>query len=321
MISVLIPAYNAEKTIEACLDSVLTQTFQGFEVVVINDGSTDATAEILNAYAEKDTRIRVFHQENAGVSAARNRAVLESCGEEITFLDADDRLLPAYLEVLHNAKKKTGVVCVCCNHYVVYKGIRHKRFEEPTEFTLLSAHEALFGMLYHRVPDVSPWGKLYSRELLQKIHCPEGRIFEDSYVIADILIAAEQIGFVAEPLYEYVWRDTSISKSRNDPHLWDYYEAVNHMTNVVEQAYPEFQKGCVRRRSHAIMSMMRVLDPKLHKTDWRKARRLLRQSAWTVLTDKDAPKRDKLGILAALPGHWCYWLLWRLYTKHRASFY
>lgn len=320
MISVLVSAFNAEDTIISCINSVQGQKWQDFEIVIIDDGSKDGTPALIDEMAKQDARIRVIHQANQGISAARNRLILESTGDELMFLDADDRLLPDCLELLHRAKLQTGVSCVCCNHYIVHDGVRYKRFEVPAVLTVLTAQEAIAGMLYHRVPDVSPWGKLYSRELLQKIHFPEGCLFEDSYVIADVLISAGQIAFVPEALYDYVWYDTSISKSRNDMHLWDFYDAVDHMTHVAEQAYPEVKNGCVRRRAHAVLSVMRTLDSKLHKSEWKKASRLLRQTAWTVLMDNEAPKRDKLGILATLPGHWCYQLLWKLYTNNRNAF-
>lgn len=320
MISVLIAAYNAEKTIVPCVDSVLRQIWQDFEIVIVNDGSTDGTAAIVDHLAESDLRIRGIHQENQGLSAVRNRLVRESNGQELLFLDADDRLLPDCLRILHEAKTTAGVPCACCNHYIVHGGVRIQRFEQPAGLTVLSGEQAIAGMLYHGIPDVSTWGKLYNRELLLDIRYPEGRLFEDSYTIADILITAGKIVYAPEPLVDYVWSDNSLSKRCDDEHLWDFYDAVEHMTQTVEREYPHMKRGCLRRRAHAVMSVMRTLDPAIHKADWRKARKLLNPLVWPVLTDWQAPMRDKLGILASLPGHRCYRLIWRLYMKNRRSY-
>ena len=316
MVSVMIAAYNAEKTVARCLDSVLHQTMQDFEVVVINDGSTDGTADILAEYARKDARIRVIQQDNAGISAVRNRAVRESRGEELTFLDADDLLAPEYLCRLHETMERIGASCVCCNHCIIRGEDRTLGYEE-TEMVMLTAEQALDHLLYHGIPDVAPWGKLYRRELLAQITYPEGLLFEDTYVIADILIKAGSIVYVPEPLYEYHIYDTSISRTCKDGHVWDFCVAVDHMVETVRGYLPDCEAGCVRRRAHAVLSTMWTLDPQKHKTEWKQAHAQLRRLALPVLKDPRATKRDKLGILAALPGQRFFRFVWGMYEKMR----
>ena len=316
MISVMIAAYNAETTIARCLDSVLAQTMQDFEIVVIDDGSTDGTAAILAGYAAKDARIQVIHQENRGLASARNRAIRESRGNYLTFLDSDDSLLPDYLSALYTAIQNNGVPCVACNHYIVRGNSRELRFDAQ-EFMTISAEQALENILYHGIPDVSAWGKLYARDLLEQIHYPDGALYEDTYVIADVLLAAGKIAFIPEPLYEYILSDTSISRTCKDGHVWDFCNAVDHMLETVSTHLPDCEAGCIRRRAHAIMSTMRTLDPKKHKAEWKKAHADLCRYALPVLKDPRAPKRDKLGILAALPGQRIYRLVWGMYEKMR----
>lgn len=102
-ISVIVPVYKAEKHLAQCIDSVLAQTFSDFELLLIDDGSPDRCGEICEEYAQKDSRIRAFHQENAGVSAARNKGLLHSSGKYVTFVDSDDYIKPSYLEHLRGA--------------------------------------------------------------------------------------------------------------------------------------------------------------------------------------------------------------------------
>ena len=108
LISVIIPAYNTEAYLARCLDSVLAQTLTDFELLLINDGSTDGTAAVADRYAEADSRVKVIHKENGGVSSARNRGLEVARGEFITFVDSDDIVLPTYLEKLHTALCETG---------------------------------------------------------------------------------------------------------------------------------------------------------------------------------------------------------------------
>lgn len=115
LISVIVPVYNVKPYISRCLDSLLKQTYAQFELLVINDGSTDGSALILEDYAKKDDRIRVIHQENAGVSAARNRGIEAACGDYVTFVDSDDFVDPAYLEHLYQAALQSGSDIVATN--------------------------------------------------------------------------------------------------------------------------------------------------------------------------------------------------------------
>lgn len=320
MISVMIPAYNAENTIRRSVESVRSQSLQDFEIVIINDGSTDRTGEILDAYAALDARIRVFHQENRGISASRNRAIQVCRGALLTFVDADDVLLPGYLATLYKAMQETGAACVCCNHWIVQGAHRYSCFSDTQPVRVFTPEQALENILYHGVPDVSAWGKLYRRGLLEQIRYPEGALFEDAFVIADVVLAAGTIAFVPEPLYVYTLSDSSISRTCAAGHEMDLPAAVNRMTDRIRECYPQLERGCIRRRAHALLSAMRVLDPAVQKSVWADARRQLLGYALPVLFDTRAPARDKLGILAALPGHRFYRFVWGLYDKHRRRY-
>lgn len=115
LISVIIPAYNTEPYLARCLDSVLCQTLSDFELLLIDDGSTDGTGAIADRYAESDSRVKVIHQENGGVSSARNRGLEVARGEFITFVDSDDTVLPTYLEKLHAALCETNAAISAAN--------------------------------------------------------------------------------------------------------------------------------------------------------------------------------------------------------------
>ncbi len=119
-ISVIVPVYNVEHYLAQCIDSILAQTFADFELILIDDGSPDDCGRICDEYAEKDTRIRVIHQENGGVSKARNRAIDIAQGEYVCFVDSDDLILPMYLERLFTAITENNADIASCGHYITH---------------------------------------------------------------------------------------------------------------------------------------------------------------------------------------------------------
>lgn len=110
LISIIIPVYNAEYTLNRCIDSILNQTFQDWELLLINDGSIDQSGKLCDQYAVTDQRIKVFHKENEGVSVARNLGIKESTGEYITFIDADDEVVKDYLAILYENIQQSDIV-------------------------------------------------------------------------------------------------------------------------------------------------------------------------------------------------------------------
>lgn len=114
-ISIIVPVYNVEKYLEQCIDSILTQTFEDFELILVDDGSPDKCPEICDEYAQKDDRVRVIHKENGGVSSARNAGMKLACGEYILFCDSDDYVSPLWCELMLNAARSHPLSLVSCN--------------------------------------------------------------------------------------------------------------------------------------------------------------------------------------------------------------
>lgn len=161
-ISVIIPAYNAAVFIENCISSILKQSFQDFEIIVVNDGSKDNTLEILNRFAEKDSRIKVYSQENGGVSAARNTALKHATGEFITYVDADDSVPEDGFENMMSLMND-DVDMVVCSHNLVKIGI-HPYIENPNVF--YGADDIAARFLEYDGVVWWPWGKLLRRSVI-----------------------------------------------------------------------------------------------------------------------------------------------------------
>lgn len=202
LISVIVPVYNAENYIYRCVDSILSQTFQNFELILVDDGSPDNCGTICDEYAAKDSRIRVIHQKNQGQAAARNRAVTEARGVWICFVDSDDRIHPQMLEHLYQSATEHNANISMCG--AVEATQEPEDFGQPREWNAnpMTMDEDGLETLYHRGEHRYwvIWGKLIRREILLKFPFQPGRIYEDNAVVCRWLYEA---GTVANTLQRY----------------------------------------------------------------------------------------------------------------------
>lgn len=172
LISVLLPAYNVGEYIGICLDSILQQTYSNYEVIIVNDGSTDDTLAICQAYAQRDSRIHLFSQENAGVSSARNHCLSQAKGEFVAFIDPDDYVKKDYLQTLLNMQHKTSADIIACD-YNTQNGPENQDSERHRfSNKLLNNDEALRAINCFDSFKVYMWAKLIRRTLFNGLSFP-----------------------------------------------------------------------------------------------------------------------------------------------------
>ena len=222
-VSVIVPAYNAEKYIEKCLDSVLAQSFSDFEIVVVNDGSKDATLDILKRYqTQYPEKITVISQDNAGLSTTRNNAIRASTGEYILFLDSDDYILPDMLKTLLEKAQSGDFDVVASDVDAVYpdKTVRiASGIDQDLDELSLEEKKKLFFGVYPTV-----WNKLYKRQIFQnqELFFEPGIWFEDVLFYHKLLPNIKSIGVVKESFYQYVQNAGSITYTYSDK-LYDIH--------------------------------------------------------------------------------------------------
>lgn len=321
VISVIVPAYNAAAFLPACADSLFCQTEKNFELILIDDGSADATADVCAALARRDDRVRIIrHENNRGISAARNTGIRAAQGRYIAFADADDRVLPEYLGRLLSLCCEHGTPMAACNHWIVRGDVQRARFPQTGGPGVMDAQEAARALLYQQAPDVSCWGKLFARELFDGLAFPEGKIYEDSYLFGDLLLRAGRMAYTPEPLYAYVQRGDSISHGTYTGERMQYAEAVERLCAVLTEEYPALEKAAVCRRAHAYMSVRRYLVrcPKALRAERARLEKTIRNLAPAVIADGEAPGRDRIAAAALLIGPWAYDVLWSVYEAIRA---
>ncbi len=319
-ITVMLPVFNGEAYLQRCLDSICMQTFRDFELLAVDDGSKDRSGAILDQFAEADARVRVIHQANGGISRARNAAVANARGEWLTFVDADDWLEPTYLSYLLELRDGLGVSMVACNHWIETPKGAVPRFPVKQGPRRLPLDEADENVLYNRPPDVSPWAKLYHRSLFDAVKYPDGKLFEDTYAIADLLKAAGGIGMGFHPKYHYRYVEGSISKTVCREHLWDFMDAVDHMTQAMLSRDQSLGKACTCRSVHAALSTKRLRVADDREPDMSRANKQIRAGLLETLVNPNVEGRNKLGALASLLGGRAYRSIWKLYAKARRKY-
>lgn len=245
LISVIIPVYKVEAYLQRCVDSVLKQTYENLEIILVDDGSPDGCPAICDAYAARDARVKVIHQANAGLSGARNAGIEAAKGAYLSFIDSDDYVAPDFIESLYEACVTTGSQMSLCRWVYVHgeeiKGTDlSEEMPEKEAVTLFTGRE-LLANLY--IPDgayyVVAWNKLYRRELFEQVRYPVGRIHEDEATTHKIFHQVKQGAFVDRPLYGYFVAPSSITRGFN-PRRLDWITGVYERLQFFEQhGYPE----------------------------------------------------------------------------------
>lgn len=235
LISVIVPVYKAEKYLPACLDSLLAQTYQNFELLLVDDGSPDKCWEILQQYAAQDARMRIFRKENGGVSSARNFGLRQAKGEYIGFVDSDDFVAPQYLEWMHCALQQTNTELAVCGYRKVPKeadpaGIAPAA--EKPEIKTFSLAEYSFDYTQCEAANQYVWRILYKRSLCRELYFDEQLfIGEDTFFFVQVLLQAKGLALVKAPLYFYrIWPESACQR----PFTQKHYTAVETWSRIYE---------------------------------------------------------------------------------------
>lgn len=309
------PAYNAEKYLEEAIASVISQSDPDWELILVDDGSTDATATICDRAATLDSRISVIHTPNRGVSAARNTGINAAKGEFIGFLDADDILFPDFLKSLHDSLSVSGVKMAAAL-FTDKKKLITKDQEVGKLFQTLSQEEILHHLLYQtsieglgQILDTSICNKIYHRSLWRTLRFKEGRRYEDLDIFYKILLSAEKLVFVPRPLYFYRRNPQSFIHKYDISRL-DALEVTDKMVENLSrlEGYEDMYKSknnlilAARTRRFAahfniLLLLVRNGRPD-HKAETR-CLNVIRKERGMVLRNRNARFKDRIGALMA----------------------
>lgn len=252
-VSVIVPVYNVEPYLRKCLDSILAQTYQNLEIILVDDGSTDKSGTICDEYAGRDDRIHVIHKENGGVSSARNAGLTAADGEYIGWVDADDWIEPDMYAYLLSCILRYGADIAICSRKEEYR--KRSVFRGWDEERMLNKEEALGLLLENDVLQNFLWDKLWRRDLYRGIVFPEGRTFEDIAVMHRLFERAEGVICLPEAKYHYFQREGSIVNSVSLTNKINYYHASWMRYEEMRERWPQF---CPHLEGQCVASMIGI---------------------------------------------------------------
>lgn len=236
LISIIVPCYKVEEYLDKCIESIVKQTYKNLEIILVNDGSPDNCAQICDDWAKRDSRIKVIHKENGGLSSARNAGLDIAKGEYISFIDSDDFIDITFIEFLYLKLKESNADISCCGYYHYFnadlKEIRH--FKNIN--LVMNSCEAIIKMNTIGYFGVGSWNKLYKSELFNDIRFPIGKLSEDWFILYKLIDKANKITYNSEPKYYYRQRKGSIT--RNIKINYDCEEASKNCLEFCRENYP-----------------------------------------------------------------------------------
>lgn len=243
-VSIIVPFYNAQDTLERCLESLINQTYGAFEVILINDGSIDNGGILANEYVEADTRIKMISQDNKGQAAARNIGILNSTCDYVCFVDADDYVHPLYLERLIGALGEDKNAVAVCNFMKVIGSAKIPEFDTSKDVSF-STLEALAELNYHRRFDSSAGGKVFPRQFFNDVHFPVGMKCEDAAIMHLLIAQCERLIYVSEPLYYYTRNIGSTTRTRaiSKTFVDDALRAIEVRRAFYEEHFPKLMQS------------------------------------------------------------------------------
>lgn len=317
LISIIIPVYNVEKYLANCLESVISQTYNNIEIIIVNDGSTDTSQSIINEYSKKDPRIKKFIKENGGLSDARNYGLDKANGAYVTFIDSDDSITNDYVEYLYNlikindAQMSIASIKVVANKKEVDYGLGYKN-------TILSQKETLRRMVAEEGYTVGAWAKLYKKSLFDNIRYPKGDIFEEIATTYKLVLLCDDIPYGNKAIYNYYKRKGSIINSEYNPKKLLRIKYSNMMGETILNKYNDLY---IPVESYILDSYFYVyrlmLDTKLSEEDKetkKKIKEYLKKHKNEVLHNK-FKNRTKIAMILLSFGDIIFKYSWKIYSK------
>lgn len=304
LVSVIVPIYNIKEYLERCIDSILAQTYQNIEVLMVDDGSTDGTSELVDEIALKDSRIRVFHKENGGSSSARNLAMKEAKGQYFSFIDSDDYIEPDMIEKLYQAIQTSGMP--------IAQGAREEIDElgnilpdiciPPEKEVVYASKDFMRELLLHK-GDCSFCTKLTEAKLFldNGFAFPEGKLNEDFHVLVKMLPLIPGIVSIPKRMYHVFYKSGSntrvIDENAFSRVYGDNVDNAEMVRDIVEEQYPELRNTALRFGFYQRMDyLLHIPISRMTKDEkqYREIVKYLRKNVRNILENKELTKKQKL---------------------------
>lgn len=301
LITVVVPVYNVEKYLEKCVISIINQTYTELEIILVDDGSTDASGTLCDELAKKDDRILVIHKPNGGLSDARNCGIQKARGTYIGLVDSDDYIAPDMYEMLYkNILKEEADVSVC-SLYSCYED--KVEAVGNHEYKVINGSEMIRLSLEGKSPCIWAWLKLYKRELLLTTPFEKGRQYEDAIVIVDLFSKVDRVVIEQTPKYYYVHRVGSITTQKYTKSSSDVIYAWEKNLETVKEKYPEYLELAWYRvywSYFVVLDRIIVSGSEEAKEDEKQIIQKIRKSYLGIIKNKRITKGKKMAVTALM---------------------
>lgn len=305
LITIIVPIYNVAVYMDRCVDSLLHQDYSNLEIILVDDGSTDGSAQRCDEWAQRDPRIKVIHQANGGLSAARNAALNIMMGDYVTMLDGDDFVSTTFVSTLLNIINTTGASLAAAAWTLFTDGTEPHIDTTPGKVTTFTSAQAINNVFYQHTLTNSACCKLFKSSLFNNVRFPVGMLYEDLAVIYDLLSQATTVAHTSQSLYYYRQRTSgsiTSSFSRRRTHVLNITEDLEQ--RIAAEA-PQHLAAVRSRRLSACFNIM-LLCPDDGTMDdvidrcWAGIKAL----RWQCLTDPRVRTKNKIGALLSYLGKW-----------------
>lgn len=298
LVSIIVPVYNIEDYIEDCIQSIVAQDYTDKELILVDDGSTDSSAQVCDKYRETYPWIKVIHKTNGGLSSARNCGIEGASGDYLLFVDGDDYIHEQHLSLLIGVMNTYQADIVVCDFEKIYSKTRlNPNIEENSNIKFYEGLEGAQALLYQNKMTTSAWGKLYHRGLFKDIQFPIGKLHEDVGTIYKVFFRAEKVVYVPWKLYGYVQHSQSIVHSEFSPKKMDYIELTKEMVSLVEQKYPSVACAAYSRHFSACFQVMAMIPKGEYKAERQRLIGEIKKYRGVVLKDIRARYKNRVAAL------------------------
>ena len=320
LIAVIVPVYNVAPYLERCVTSIREQTYTNLEIILVDDGSTDDSGALCDAYARKDPRIKVIHQPNGGLSAARNTGLEHTTAPYVTFVDSDDYIDKDYVRVLYETLKGAAAPMAVCDINVVELDGTITTTAGGEAFVATTREALLLLLPGNGVIKVMTFGKLFRRDLFDQVKFPVGHLHEDMATTYRLIAQCDKVAVKTVPLYYYCLRPNSLTagNTRYLAHV-DQHNFHDAMFEYVRAQYPADRDEIDRcEMSHKLWAyqcllVMQDIDPALKQRLWQ----YLKQNRRSVLKRKIMSPREQQLLRRTYWGRWGFTLYCRLREVYR----
>ena len=308
-ISVIVPVYNVENYLSRCVESILAQTYTNLEIILVDDGAKDSSGAICDAFAGRDSRVRVIHKENGGLSSARNAGIDIAQGDYLQFVDSDDWIEADTCEQLLKTAKEFGVKLVCAGRYDVDSATGEKTIGLcPPAGEVISGKELVRRIFLWENADSSACDKLFHRSLFETTRFPLGVVCEDVPVMYRIVLEAGEAAMLNRPLYNYRHRRGSISASSISEKTFHFSQHTAVIYPFIRGNYPEIEKEARYFRIASLTHNLVMVefagedDRRRFAGVYRDSQKEMRSHWWFVLTAPYFRRQERIVDLLLILG-------------------